>query len=472
MSTAPASAAPAASYRTVRKRISTLEHPTENWLLYRQPDPDEEDMLALREDLEKRGLQDPLVVTEDAIVVSGNRRLIALRANEQQFARCRVIEGLYWYELSRDERLALLRKNNLQRSKSIEEQIRETMVDLSEGDAFEDLQERRNRQVNGYRKAGATPLVIEGVKRRWGISPAKREHWERIKVIVDERRKFWPLSVRGCHYPLLNERFFRNIPQKIYYRNDRKSYAATSDLITRMRLNGDLPWEAFADPTRPVEQFRAFQDAREFVQLEASRLFDGYWRDLLQTQPNYVECLVEKNTVYHMALQITRKFQIPTISGRGFTSIDPWHELYQRYLASGKERLIVIVLSDFDPEGEMIPQVGGRTLRDDFGVGDFDIVKSGVTREQIDRYQLAPQNFAKETSSNHHWFVERNDGQNAVFELEALQPEDMLRDLESTITSVLDMQLFNLEAQREKEEADYLKAARLEAQKALRGIGQ
>lgn len=457
-------------YRTVRKRISTLDHPTENWLLYRQPDPDDDDMLLLREDLDKRGLQDPLVVTEDGFVVSGNRRMMALRANGQQFARCRVIQGLYWFELSRDERLALLRKNNLQRSKSIEEQIRETMIDVS--GAYEDLQDRRNRQVNGYREGQAAPLVIEGVKRRWGISPAKKDHWDRIKTIVDERRKYWPLSVRGVHYPLLNEAFFRNTRKNIVYRNDRQSYAATSDLITRMRLRGDLPWEAFADPTRPVEQFRAFHDVREFVRQEAERLFDGYWRDLLQTQPNYVECLVEKNTVYHMALQVTRKFQIPTISGRGFTSIDPWHELYQRYRASGKERLIVIVLSDFDPEGEMIPQVGGRTLRDDFGVDDFDIVKAGVSRQQVDRYQLAPQNFAKETSSNHDWFVERNGGENAVFELEALRPEDMLNDLESSITSVLDMELFNLEAQREKDEADYLKAARLEAKKALDGIGR
>ena len=77
---------------------------------------------------------------------------------------------------------------------------------------------------------------------------------------------------------------------------------------------------------------------------------------LLQTQPNHIEMLVEKNTVYHMVLRVTEKYQIPTSSGRGFNSIDPWHDLYQRYIDSGKQRLIVIVLSDLDPEGEMIPK--------------------------------------------------------------------------------------------------------------------
>jgi hypothetical protein len=37
----------------------------------------------------------------------------------------------------------------------------------------------------------------------------------------------------------------------------------------------------------------------------------------------------------------------------------------------------------------MIPQVGGRTLRDDLGI-DPVIIKVGVTREQIEEYGLAP----------------------------------------------------------------------------------
>src|SRR5262249_49976478 len=157
---------------------------------------------------------------------------------------------------------------------------------------------------------------------------------------------------------------------------------------------------------------------------------------------NHVEVVCEKNTIYHMVLRVTERYQIPTSSGRGFNSIDPWHDLRERYDDSGKERLIVIVLSDFDPEGEMIPQVGGRTLRDDFGVEDLTIIKAGVTREQIERYDLPPQNFAKETSSNFKWFVDRNGGDEAVYELEALDPEDMLRDLDSIIRSVIDVDLF------------------------------
>src|SRR5262249_51339186 len=152
-------------------------------------------------------------------------------------------------------------------------------------------------------------------------------------------------SVRGVHYPLLNYGFLRNTRLGLPYKNDDNSYQATAELITRLRLNSSIPWEAFDDCTRPLKEFPAFRDVREFVRQEVNNLFGGYWRDLLQTQPNHVEVVCEKNTIYHMVLRVTEKYQIPTSSGRGFNSIDPWHDLYERYVASGKARLIVIVQS-------------------------------------------------------------------------------------------------------------------------------
>jgi hypothetical protein len=287
-----------------------------------------------------------------------------------------------------------------------------------------------------------------------------------------DRRNYWPLSVRGVHYALLNYEFMRNLPRKLRYLNDDKSYDATSDLITRMRLNGSIPWNAFDDGTRPLKDFHPFRNVRQFIRQETKNLYGGYWRDLLQTQPNHVEVVCEKNTIYHMVLRVTQRYQIPTSSGRGFNSIDPWHDLYERYRASRKERLFVIVLADWDPEGEMIPQVGGRTLRDDFGVDNVTIIKAGVTREQIEKYDLPPQNFAKETSSNYEWFLERNDGDDAVYELEALDPENMLQELEDVVQSVIDIELFNREAEAEQEESVYLEAARTKAAEALKGLGE
>jgi hypothetical protein len=456
-------------YRIVRKRVASLKPSPENLELYR-PTAEDPDIQALAESIRVHGLREPLLVTRDRYIVSGHRRHAALRRIGQVFAPCRVLPFTR-ASMPRDDYLALLREHNRQRHKTVAEQVREELVDIDAAVAHANLCKLRDKSVNAVEHNGVQTLEIEGRKRRFNISEQKAQHVEYVKkVVFEDRRDYWPLSVRGVHYALLNYKFLRNIPQKLAYANDPASYQATSDLITRMRLSGDLPWKAFDDPTRPVKEFHPFENVREFIRDEIEDLFARYWRDLLQTQPNHVEVVCEKNTIYHIALRVTERYQIPTSSGRGFNSIDAWYDLFQRYWGSGKERLIVIVLSDFDPEGEMIPQVGGRTLRDDFDVEDVTIIKAGVTQEQIDKYQLPPMNFAKEDSDNRAWFVERNGGDDTVYELEALDPEDLQNDLESVVQSVIDLELFNREAEIEQDEAAHLEAARRTAAEALKGL--
>jgi hypothetical protein len=468
--------------RIVRKRVSSLKPSPENTQLYRPVD-DDPDITKLADSIEKNGC-DPLKVTLDDYIVSGHRRHAALLLIGQVFVRCLVIPRRR-DSMTTDEYVLLLREHNHQRHKTIAEQVREELVDMDPEVAYRNLRKLRDKSVNAPEHNGVQALEIEGNKKRYNISDDKADHVKFILEIVEGRREYWPLSVRGVHYPLLNYDFIRGYywpkrkepdhgtKRELRYRNDDNSYQATSDLLTRLRLSGTIPWEAFDDGTRPLQEFKAFTDVREFVQSEVENLFGGYWRDLLQSQPNHIEVVCEKNTIYHMVLKVTRKYQIPTSSGRGFNSIDPWHDLYERFMASGKERLIVIILSDFDPEGEMIPQVGGRTLIDDFSLfgEDVSIIKAGVTREQIERYRLPSQNFAKETSSNRDWFVDRNGGDDAVYELEALEPQDMLSDLDNVIRSVIDIDLFNREVQAERSESTYLEAARTRAAEALRGLG-
>jgi hypothetical protein len=469
--------------RIVRKRVSSLQPSPENRLLYRPVD-DDPDIDKLAASIKKNGCE-PLVLTADNYIVSGHRRHEALQRIEQEFVSCRVLPQRR-DSVTTDEYVALLRAYNHQRNKTVAEQVREELVDINPDEAHRRLRELRDKSVNRPERNGVQALRIEGVKKRYDISKDKADHVKHIEQIVEDLEEYWPLSIRAVHYKLLNFDFVRgyywpkrNEPghgtrRELRYRNDDNSYQATSDLITRLRLNDTLPWEAFDDGTRPFKDYRAFGDVRQFVRRELQNLFGGYWRDLLQSQPNHVEVVCEKNAIYHMVLRVTRKYLIPTSSGRGFNSIDPWHDLYERYEDSGKEKLIVIVLSDFDPEGEMIAQVGGRTLMDDFGVlrQDLRVIKAGVTASQIERYSLPPQNFAKETSSNYDWFVRRNGGNTAVYELEALDPADMLRDLDEVIRSVLDIDLFNREVAAEREEAAYLEAARTRAAGALRGLGE
>jgi len=456
-----------AKLKLVRKRVSSLIPSPENTLIYR-PTYDDPDITKLARDIKKNGC-DPLRVTLDGFILSGHRRHKALKINKTQFVRC-LVWPIRRDEMPQDQYILLLRELNEQRHKTVAEQVREAMIDVSAEDAHKRLRQQRNKLISSADDNGVQPLNIGGRKPRPKIGDDKADHVKYILEVVEQRRQFWPLSVRAVHYPLLNFNFVRGYywPRRheagygkrrvLRYLNDDGSYDATSELITRLRLDGTIPWKAFHDPTRPLTKFEAFKDVREYMRQAMSDFGAGYWRDLLQSQPNHVEVVVEKNTVYHMAQSVTEKYQIPTSSGRGFGSIDMWHELNERYRKSRKDCLVVIVLSDFDPEGEWIPLVGGQTLRDDFGVeaGKLRIIKAGVTKEQILKYNLPSMNFAKESSSNHQWFVDRNGGDDSVYELEALNPADMLRDLDNVIRSVIDVELYNREVEIEKSESPYL----------------
>ncbi len=469
-------------YTTKRIRVSSLKPSPENPVIYRTTygDPD---LDKLTESIRTHGLQQQPVVTADNYIVSGHRRHAALTRLKKQWVTCRVMPKKR-SDFTADEFARLLIAHNEQRHKSVAEQVREELVNIDPAEAHQRLCEQRDKSVNRVEYNGIQVVNIDGTKSRYAISDGKNEHVKQILKVVEGRRRYWPLSVRGVHYPLLNFPFVRGHywPRKdqpdhgkrrtLWYKNDQGSYDATSNLITRLRLDGTIPWEAFDDFTRPLKEFFPFNDARQFARQQIDKLFVGYWRNLLQTQPDHIEVVCEKNTIYHMVLRVTEKYQIPTSSGRGFNSIDPWYDLSERFKNSGKERLVVITLADEDPEGEKITVVGGQTLRDEFDINDPEpiIIKAGVTREQIERYELASDNLAKEKSPNYQWFVEKNGGDDTVWELEALDPADMMADLEKVIRKVIDVDLYNREVEVEREEAAYLEAVRTSAIEKLRGL--
>src|SRR5262249_52494624 len=148
--------------------------------------------------------------------------------------------------------------------------------------------------------------------------------------------------------------------------------------------------------------------------------------------------------------------------GRGYCSLDPRCKMFQRFKASGKDRLMILVLSDFDPEGEDIPTSFARSMRDDFGLENDSVLckKVCLTHEQVLERNL-PQTVdleEKKLGSRYPKFVARYGTR--AHELEALLPEERSRLLAFAIDSVLDIEAFNRELDAEKEDADRIEALR------------
>ncbi len=425
----------------------------ENNLIYRPINPDDPEIVALAKSIRQHGILEPLVISADNYIVSGHRRFAAAERADLDFVPCRRLT------IRRSDDIAawvrLLREHNRQRDKTNAEKLREEMVTVNP--------ENEHASLIEYRRAEAaldvTAIEICGTKHRAKFSDAKRPFLDAVKKIINGRRKYWPLTLRQVHYALLNDPPLRNARiRKSRYCNDDHSYKDLSDVLTRARLDGTIPFKAIADETRPVKVWPVHQNVRSYVKSEFDGMFRTYWRDLMQSQPNHIELIDEKNTAAAILKPVASDYTIPFTSCRGYSSIPPRHGIAERYRKSGKNKLVLLVVSDFDCEGEDIAHSFARSVRDDFDIPRIHPVKVALTAEQVKQYELPPMMKAKKTSSRYDKFVERHGDD--VFELEALDPAVLQQIVREAIESVIDRDAFDAEVAAERADSVFLAGVR------------
>src|SRR5262249_19571500 len=158
----------------------------------------------------------------------------------------------------------------------------------------------------------------------------------------------------------------------------------------------------------------------------------------------------EKNTLEGVIKPVAMRYCIPYTLGRGYCSLDPRHKMSKRYWASGKSKLIILILSDFDPEGEDIAHSFARSMRDDFGIGRIHAKKVCLTHNQVLERNL-PENFNIKKLGKRAAKFRAKYG-DSVYELEALPEERLSELLTDAIDEVLDIDAFNAELDAERED--------------------
>ena len=428
--------------------LASIRPSPENDKLYRPVNPSDPEIHALALSIRAQGLLEPLVVSQDRYILSGHRRYAALRLLGLPDARCQVRE-----DVGRADPgfVALLREHNRQREKTADERLREEVVSADPKDSRRRLIEHRQQKA----RVEADCIHIAGYKPRARISKAKLPMLNAIKGIINALEDFWPLSDRQIHYQLLNAPplIHASKPDSVY-QNRPNCYKALTDLLTRARLQGYIGMNVIGDETRPVELSQSDDTTTAFFRRELAWFLKGYRRNLQQSQPNHIEIVGEKNTVRSILAPVAEEFCIPLTTGRGFCSLPPRHEMAKRFRASGKEKLILLVLSDLDPDGEEICHSFARSMRDDFGIGGIEAVKVAITREHVARFQLPAGGEAKKKSTNYKKFVAQHGTE--VFELEALPPATLQALLRESLDSVMDVAAFNAEVEAEEQDAQTL----------------
>jgi ParB-like nuclease domain len=454
--------------------ISDIRPSPENDRIYRPIRGDDPAIVRLSESIREYGVLEPLIVTADGYIVSGHRRFAGAKVAGLESVPCRVLD--FRREDDPDKFLRLLREHNRQREKTNDERLREEVIDLDPDDCYAELRNYRRGQATVESK----PMRIIGETRRRQIAGGERLFLAAVTTVLEFLRDYWPVSDRRVHYGLVS----LAVPPFLYvhpagskraarakqYANDLRSYKALTDLLTRARLQGLIPWEAIGDETRPVEVWNFPTNVRPFISDQLAGMFRGYSRDLMQSQPNHIEIIGEKLTIEPIIRPVASDYCIPFSIGRGYCSINPRRQMAERFEDSGRVRLILLILSDLDPDGVVIGQSFARSMRDDFGIDEDDLhpVRVALTPEQVRTHKL-PRSIKAKTSSNHFEAFRREYGTFA-YELDALPPAVLQQCLRDAIESVIDRAAFDGEVAAEREDARYLAGVRRQATNALAGI--
>ncbi len=140
----------------------------------------------------------------------------------------------------------------------------------------------------------------------------------------------------------------------------------------------------------------------------------------------------------------------------------------QAIQAVGQGAIGAITVADFDPEGQDIGHAFARSLRDEFGVENIELVKVAFTAQQAEELNLPPMMKAKKGSSRREKFVDEHG--ETVFELEALEPATLQDLLRSAINDAMDLESFNKEIDAEKQDAASLAETRLKVHGFLNNL--
>jgi len=179
----------------------------------------------------------------------------------------------------------------------------------------------------------------------------------------------------------------------------------------------------------------------------------------MQGQPHHIEIMLEKNALRTVIESVAKEYCIPVTTGRGFSSLAPRFDLYQRFIKSGKSKLILLMLTDFDPDGDEIAASFARSLRDDFGIVNIDPIKVALTADDVKNHDLPSDMDAKVSSPNYQKFIKRY-GATKVVELDACPVKLLQSKLRESIHSFLDVDEFNAQRELEIEDAAHIEAHR------------
>jgi hypothetical protein len=183
-----------------------------------------------------------------------------------------------------------------------------------------------------------------------------------------------PDTVRGNMYLVVSAGFLPDTSEKSYDRIQR--------LLNRLRENYTISFEWIVDNVRQTIKPSSWSGLRDF----ADTVRDAYRMDFWERLPEYVEIIVEKDTIAGKLSSVTREYDVPLHPIRGYSSTSyAWR--IARGWAEINKPIIIYYLGDHDPSGRDLE----RNIKDKlsrYSKRSFEWVRLGVNPEHFAEHNI------------------------------------------------------------------------------------
>ena len=299
-------------------------------------------------------------------------------------------------------------------------------------------------------------------RRRWSWTGLQENRAENVKMVTEELRSYWPLTLRQIYYQLVS---------KGHIKNTRSQYNMLSKLIKWMRIDEKLPWGALEDRSRTLTNKRGYDNLGHFINTEMFNFLYGYTRCLIQNQGKHIEVWTEKDALLRIFKGVVYPYCIRAVVCRGYSSVTFIADFYTRAekaIMQGKKP-VVLYFGDLDPSGIQMLEATKETLEDELELYGVEFKRIGLNPEHIEQYNLpADPTAAKKTDPRYGKYVEQY-GAVAV-ELDALHPATLKAMIKRSIESEIDMADFVEQQFQEHEDKNQLNDIRDKVYSAINNV--
>lgn len=193
-----------------------------------------------------------------------------------------------------------------------------------------------------------------------------------IKKIIEIQKAYeneGRLTLRRIYYILLSKGLIKH---------SENSYKGLSVFCVKWREAGIINPEWIVDRHRDLVKRTTYSNFQEAF----NNLCRNYSRNSMDNQERYVEVWIEKDTMSHIFLNGCVLNDVPLITSKGFTSYSFKHEAVERFKQQNKP-ITILYFGDFDAEGEHIPKVFHRFIKEKAPELDLNFKKILLTEKDI-----------------------------------------------------------------------------------------